>query len=385
MDVRISPRKLSGSIDAISSKSYAHRILLASALCKQPTNIQINHFSQDIKASIETIQALGAKVEYTKTGVLVTPNEHPEKLDVFCHESGTTARLVLPIMAAISENGVLNGSGSLPSRPFLELCEAMEQNGVKCNQYNLPIEYTGKLKAGVYSLPGDKSSQYISGLMFALPMLLGDSKINLTTPLQSSGYVDITIDVLKSFGINAGYDIKGNQEYISPSDIIVEGDWSNASYWLCCKIHPNHLNELSSQKDKLFKIVCDNDEIDAMEIPDLVPALAVYATQKEKPTKIYNIERLRIKESDRVASVSSMISSLGGDIIVKEDCMIINPSKLKGGEVDSFNDHRIVMSAAVASCFCENDVIIKNAQAVNKSYPAFFDDFKKLGGSFDVL
>ncbi len=385
MKVKIQPRKLKGDIDAISSKSYAHRILLASALCKDETHIHINHFSQDIKASIETIQALGSKVEYTKTGVLVTPNAYPEKLDVFCHESGTTARLVLPIMAAISKNGVLNGSGSLPSRPFLELCEAMEPNGVKFNQYNLPIEYTGKLQSGTYSLPGDKSSQYISGLMFALPLLNGGSKINLTTPLQSSGYVDITIDVLKRFGIDASYDIKGNQEYISPKDIIVEGDWSNASYWLCAGIMPNHLNENSAQKDKLFIKVCDSDVIDAMEIPDLVPALAVYATQKEKKTKIFNIQRLRIKESDRVKSVSDMITALGGKIEVQDDCMIIHPSKLTGGTVDSCNDHRIVMASAVASIFCEGEVVIQNASAVNKSYPAFFEDFKKLGGVVDVL
>ncbi len=385
MDIKITPRKLSGTIDAISSKSYAHRILLASALCKEPTNIHINHFSQDINASIETITALGATVTKTDTGVLVTPAKHPEKLDVFCHESGTTARLVLPIMAAISSNGTLNGSGSLPSRPFLELCQAMQENGTSFNQYNLPITYSNKIVPGVYSLPGDKSSQYISGLMFALPLLNGDSKINLTTPLESSGYVDITIDVLKKFNIDATYDMKGNQKYISPKDIVVEGDWSNASYWLCCNILPNHLNENSAQKDRLFKDVCDDNEIDAMEIPDLVPALAVYATQKSSPTKIYNIKRLRIKESDRVASVANMIECLGGKIDVLEDCMIVHPSKLIGGEVDSYNDHRIVMSAAVASCFCQDSVVIKNAQAVNKSYPAFFEDFKKLGGIVDVL
>ncbi len=385
MDVKISPRKLQGSIDAISSKSYAHRILLASALCKEPTHIIINHFSQDIKASIETITALGAKVTTTDRGVMVTPSSHPENLDVFCHESGTTARLVLPIMAAISPKGRLNGSGSLPSRPFGELCEAMKDNGVEFTQYNLPIDYSGKLKAGVYSLPGDKSSQYISGLMFALPLLQGDSTINLTTPLQSAGYVDITIDVLSQFGIEVSYEMKGNQQYKSPKEIIVEGDWSNASYWLCCGILPNHLNPNSCQKDKLFKDVCNHDEIDAMEIPDLVPALAVYATQKEKPTRIYNIERLRIKESDRVASVSAMITALGGDIVVEEDAMIINPSQLTGGKVDSCNDHRIVMSAAVAASFCSGEVIITGAEAVNKSYPAFFEDLKKLGGVVDVL
>ncbi len=385
MEVKITPRKLSGSIDAISSKSYAHRILLASALCKEPTKIHINHFSQDIDASIETITALGATVEKSKDGVLVTPGKIPETLDVFCHESGTTARLVLPIMAAINDKGTLNGSGSLPSRPFLELCKAMEENGTSFTQYNLPISYTNRLNSGTYSLPGDKSSQYISGLMFALPILGGDSKINLTTQLQSSGYVDITIDVLKKFGIDASYDIKGGQSYISPREIIVEGDWSNASYWLCCGILPNHLNENSVQKDKLFKLVCDDEEIDAMEIPDLVPALAVYATQKSKPTKIVNIERLRIKESDRVTSVANMIKSLGGKIDINEEYMMIYPSNLVGGEVDSYNDHRIVMSAAIASCFCTGDVIIKNAEAVNKSYPAFFDDFRKLGGVVDVL
>ncbi len=385
MDVKITPSKLSGEIAAISSKSYAHRILLAAALCDTPTEIDINHFSSDINASIETISAMGAEVVKTATGVKVTPGAIPKELDVFCHESGTTARLVLPIMVAVSEKGVLNGGGSLPSRPFADLCECMEEHGAIFSSHNLPITYSGGLKCGEYKIAGDKSSQYISGLMFALPLLEGDSKITLTTALESAGYVDITLDVLKQFGIDANYDIKGNQKYISPKKIAAEGDWSNASYWLTLGITPTGLNEDSCQKDSYFAKVCDADEIDASEIPDLVPALAVYATQKPNKTVITNVRRLRIKESDRVKSVSEMINNLGGKAEAYENHMVIHPAKLKGGMVDSCNDHRIVMSAAVASSFCSGEVVIKNAQAVNKSYPSFFEDFKSLGGVVDVL
>ncbi len=386
MNVKITPAKLSGGIDAISSKSYAHRILLAAALCKSPTEIRLNHFSDDIKASIGAIAAMGAKFESREKGILVIPPEYfAQEISVNAKESGTTARMILPILTAVSRKGELSGEGSLTKRPFADLCQAIESNGIIFNNHNLPISYEGDMMAGKYEIAGNVSSQYISGLMYALPLLAGNSSIYLTTNAVSQGYLDITKQVLEDFGIQSGYEIKGEQEYKSPGCVTVEGDWSNASYWLCVGIKPIGLNQNSLQNDRLFTVVKDEDEIDAEEIPDLVPALAVYATQKEKPTKIYNIQRLRIKESDRVKSVSDMITALGGKITTDDAAMYITPSKLRGGVVDGCGDHRIVMSAAVASCFCSEEVHILGAQAVNKSYPQFFEDFAMLGGKVNVL
>ncbi len=385
MDRIIKPKKLKGDIEAISSKSFAHRILLAAALSKEETDIEINHISFDIKATIETIKSMGAEVVQTNRGVRVIPGKKPNNLKVNCNESGTTGRLVLPIMSAICSEGCLSGEGTLLKRPFETLCKAMEIGGVTFDRYNLPIAYKGFLEPGIFSIAGNESSQYISGLMYALPILDGNSKIELTTQLESKGYIDITLEVLKMFNINSGYDITGKQEYISPKNITVEGDWSNASYWICAGIMPSGLNSKSVQKDRVFVDICDKGEIDGREIPDLVPALAVYATQKDNPTKIYNIKRLRIKESDRIESVCRMIEGLGGKIKADDNQMIIYPSKLTGGVVDSYNDHRIVMAAAVGATFCSGAVTILNSEAVNKSYGTFFEDYKRLGGEVDVV
>ncbi len=387
MNIEVLPRKLSGEIQAISSKSYAQRILLACSLCEDETFVKINHFSEDIKHCIKAISAFGAKTEFVENGVKITPSTPIGNINIFCGESGTTARMILPIATAICKNGgVLEGCGSLLNRPFEELCNALSQNGVEFSSNKLPIKFSGKLNAGDFYIAGNQSSQYISGLMLALPLLESDSSIILTSPLQSSGYINMTLEILNQFGVSSGYEIKGGQKYISPKTIEVEGDWSNASYWIAAGIFPSGLNKNSLQKDSVFPKICDLDEIDAMEIPDLVPALSIYAAKKETDTVIYNINRLRIKESDRVVSIEAMIKSLGGEISVEEDKMIIHGTGgLHGGVVKSYNDHRIVMSAAVASCFCKESVIIHDAHSVDKSYPNFFKDLEKLGGEYRVL
>ncbi len=385
MDTIIKPKKLHGNVDAISSKSFAHRILLAASLCEEETMVMMNHISADIRATIDAIKSMGSEVIEIGGGVRVIPRGKLQNIQINCNESGTTGRLILPIMTAISANGTLHGEGSLLYRPFETLCKALENGGVKFDNYKLPISYEGYLKPGTFSIPGNESSQYISGLMYALPLLSGDSKINLTTNLESKGYIDITLEVLSEFGIKSGYIIKGNQKYISPRKITVEGDWSNASYWICAGIIPDGLNDKSVQKDRVFAEIYDDDTIDAKEIPDLVPAIAVYATQKKTPTKIINIKRLKIKESDRIKSICNMIESLGGKINADDNQMEVYPSRLVGGVVNSFNDHRIVMAAAVGATFCSEPVIILNSEAVNKSYGTFFEDYKRLGGEVDVV
>lgn len=386
MNICINPARLQGKIEAISSKSYAHRIIMASALCDKPTFIKLNGISKDIEATVNAVNALGASAVIKESSITVEPIKSRTDIPVIhVNESGTTARMILPIATALYEKGVLTGEGSLLKRPFAPLCGALSEHGIKFSDTFLPISFEGKMESGEYMIEGSQSSQYISALMFALPLLSGNSKITLTSPLASKGYVDITSDVLQKFGVSGGFETKGGEKYISPGEINVEGDWSNSAFWLAAGIEVTGLNPHSEQKDSLFLNVNGKEAIDAEDIPDLVPILSVCAATRPGKTRIYNTRRLRIKESDRIESVCAMISDLGGEIIATDNEMIINGKpKLKGGYVNSFNDHRIVMSAAIASCFCENKVTIIGAEAVNKSYPRFFEDFCALGGKINV-
>ena len=386
MNITITPATLQGSIEAIASKSYAHRIIIASALADKPTMIHLNGISKDIEATVNAINCLGARAVIKKNEIKVEPIKLKEGAPVISvGESGTTARMILPIASALYNKGTLTGEGSLLKRPFAPLCEALRENGVEFSNSMLPIEFEGEMKAGEYRISGSESSQYISALMYALPLLKGESKITLTSPLASKGYVDITTEVLRQFGIEGGFEPKGFQRFISPENIMVEGDWSNAAFWLAAGIKVSGLNCDSKQKDSLFEIVKDEAAIDVNDIPDLVPILSVYAATKQGTKRMFNAQRLRIKESNRLESVSNMINALGGKADFTESELIVHGTgKLKGGTVDSYNDHRIVMSAAIASCFCEDKVIIKGAEAVNKSYPQFFEHFNSLGGKANV-
>ena len=386
MIVTITPALLNGSIEAIASKSYAHRIIIASALADKPTEIYINGISNDIIDTVNAVNALGAKAVINDNTISVEPiSKKSDEVIIEITESGTTARMILPIACALYKKGIITGRGSLTARPFAPLCEAIAEHGVSFEDMAMPINFEGKMSAGEYKISGSESSQYISALLYTLPLLKGESKVTLTSPLASEGYVDITLDVLKRFGITGGYECKGNEKYTSPEKIWVEGDWSNAAFWLCAGVDVMGLNYNSCQRDRLFDCVKDLCEIDAEHIPDLVPILSVYAAGKKDTTRIHNVSRLRIKESDRINSVCDMITSLGGDIEANDNEIVIHgKGYLDGGVVNSYNDHRIVMSAAIASCICKNKVIIRGCEAVNKSYPNFFNDFNSLGGKADV-
>lgn len=386
MIATITPAELKGSIEAIASKSYAHRIIIASALADKPTEIYINGISNDIIDTVNSVNALGAKAEIKGNVVSVEPiQKKKDDITINITESGTTARMILPVATALYSRGTITGAGSLVKRPFAPLCDSIAEHGVRFSGSYLPISFEGNMSPGEYKISGSESSQYISALLYALPLLNGKSKITLTSPLASEGYVDVTLEVLRQFGITGGFEVIENQRYISPGKINVEGDWSNSAFWLCAGIEVKGLNYNSCQRDKLFDTVKDLDEIDAEHIPDLVPILCVYASGKDKTTRIYNVKRLRIKESDRIKSVCDMITSLGGEIEATDDHIIIRgKGGLEGGTVDSYNDHRIVMSAAIASSICKNKVTIHGAEAVNKSYPMFFEHFKSLGGKIDV-
>ncbi len=401
MKVVINPKKLRGEIEAIASKSFAHRILIGAGLSQSPTEIRLNALSEDILATISCLEQMGASIEQGDGFLKVFPIQKPVESPVLdCNESGSTARFLLPVAAAVLDSFTLTGKGRLPERPFSPICREMRNKGCIIETDKLPINVRGKLSSGDYYIEGNSSSQFISGLLFALPLLEGDSRIILTTPLQSVGYVDMTIEVLSLFGIEAektesGYFVKGGQKYLANSIITVEGDWSNAAFYLsinalCGGVFVTGLNKTSTQGDRaitdVLKSLSDNNKanplvIDVSQIPDLAPVIAVVASLTEGTTHIVGGQRLRIKESDRIATTYEMLKTLGALIEMTEDGFVIKGVKsLKGGEVSGAGDHRIVMAAATAAVKCQNPVIINGAEAVNKSYPKFFKDYEAIGG-----
>lgn len=409
MDIRITSAPISGSIEGIASKSFAHRALICAALAKGKSEIRINTTSADIEATVDCLKNLGAVIEKNGNVYSVTPIENiPENAVINCGESGSTIRFLLPVICALGISTEIHGSGRLPERPLSPLKEELIRMGASVSD-EFPLNVSGRIVAGEFTLRGDVSSQFVTGLLMALAYL-GGGRINLLPPVQSRPYIDITLEVLRRFGA----DIKeeNNTFYINKSPLTgcsftVEADWSNAAFPLCMGAEVTGLNPLSTQGDKAIIDVLKNMgaeitensgsfradisslhgcRINAADIPDAVPVIAAIAATAKGETVIYNSERLRIKESDRIMTTSRMLRSLGGNIAETEDGLIINGKEfLDGGETPSFNDHRIAMAAAVAACRCKGDVIIRNAEAVNKSYPAFFEDYNKLGGNARVL
>lgn len=380
MNIEIIPGKLKGTIQSIQSKSAVHRILICAALSGGTEEIILDRPSEDVKATIKALQIVhGGKV-------------------ADCKESGTTLRLLFPVAAALGLDVEFTGCGRLPQRPMEPLLTLLRNHGCKIVGENLPLKMSGTLKSGEYKLPGNISSQYISGLLLALPLLSGNSNLFLTTPLESSGYVDMTISTMHQFGVNVisapnGWKINGKQTYKTPRHIDIEGDWSNSAFWFVANtlnsdINVTGLNEKTDQKDSQIKEIlrASSQNIDVKDIPDLVPALAVAACGRQGKTTLEHCERLRLKESDRIQSVCQMIRSLGGQAEEQNNNIVIyGKGTLDGGIVDSANDHRIAMATAIAATICSNRVLIKNAEAVSKSYPDFFKDYNSLGGKANVI
>ncbi len=415
MNIKITPSVLSGTVSAIPSKSDAHRLFICAALADRNTRIEIKSSSQDIDATLDCLKNMGVAIKKDVDSVTVIPSPFKKECVIDANESGSTLRFLLPVASAVSEKVTFTGKGRLPSRPIKELIDALQQNGVVFSGERLPFTKEGRLCSGKFTLPGNVSSQYVTGLMFALPLLEGDSEIVLTTPLESSAYVDITLKALEKFGVkiektNEGYFVKGNQKYISPEILTVDGDWSNSAFFLVAGAVKNSvtltgLDVDSPQGDKKItditkkfggNVALDSNitvkesnllgaDVDISEIPDMLPALAVLASFAQGTTRFTGGARLRIKESDRLHSVACLINSLGGIARELEDGIEVDGVGLIGGEADSFNDHRIVMAAAIAGSLSRKDVIIKGAEAVNKSYPSFFEDFEKIGGKYYVI
>lgn len=403
MKVILSPGRLHGALNAIPSKSAAHRLLICAALADAPTTLKLGVSNKDIDATIACLRALGAGIAWQGDTLTVTPITPTSTPLLDCGESGSTLRFLLPVAAALGCDASFQGAGRLPERPIGELLLALQTHGVKASAPKLPLTLTDKLQSGAYTLPGNISSQYITGLLLALPLLEGDSTLHLTTALESAAYVDITLAALRRFGIllepvPSGWRVPGGQVYRSPGTLTVEGDWSNAAFFLTANalgsdVELHGLDPASPQGDKAITAVLNAFTenapqprvIDLRPIPDLLPALAVVAALTPGQTHFTGGERLRLKESDRLASTAAMLNGLGGSVEILPDGLLVHGSQLCGGEVDGANDHRIVMAAAIAATRCTGSVTILGAEAVHKSYPNFFNDLAMLGGDVHVV
>ena len=384
MDLTITPGKLSGSITAIPSKSQAHRLLICAAFSDGPTELICPATNRDIEATCDCLNALGATITRTDSGYLVKPMDSvPEKATLNCCESGSTLRFMLPIVGALGVDATFRMEGRLPQRPLSPLWEEMERMGCTLTR---PTENTircqSQLKAGNYSIGGSVSSQFITGLLFALSLIDGETHLEVTGKIESQPYIRMTEKAMALFDA---------PRYHSPGRVLVEGDWSNGAFFLAAKALGNdleveNLNPDSPQGDRavfdLLPRLKEHITIDASNIPDLVPILSIVAGSAKGAT-FTNIQRLRIKESDRVASTIAMIEALGGNAESTEGILTVHGTGYRGGTVDSVNDHRIAMSAAIASTVCTEPVNILGAEAVKKSYPHFWEEFSRLGGKYE--
>lgn len=442
MNITINPSLLSGEIKSIISKSDMHRCLICSALSTDQGQLilddgpdfQDEHvMSQDIVATINCLEKSGATIVMDNNLINIKPINKElisDNLIYDCAESGSTLRFLLPVISTFGKEFTITGHGRLPKRPISELINQLIEHGCSINsvssESSLPIEITGKLTSGTYKIPGNISSQYISGLLFALPLLEGDSTIEVTTIIESKSYIDMTVNTMKKFGVTVDFIdgannngvskflIKGNQQYKNiMKRYDVEGDWSNSAFWLCAGAFSEEgvtckgLSLDSLQPDKaILKLldmmgadveivgnnvkVCRNElraiDVDASEFPDLVPVLAVVLSVCKGKSQIYNAGRLRFKESDRLSAMVENLKKIGAKIEETKDGLIIDGVReLNGGIVKGFNDHRIVMAMTIASLICTNDIIIDGSEAIRKSYISFFEDFKMLGGKINVI
>lgn len=418
-DVKFSPFVPNGTVNVPPSKSDVHRAIICAAMANGVSRISPVALSNDIKATIGCIKALGADAVLENNVLTVDgTNMYKNKTALLdCGESGSTLRFFIPIAAVGNINATFVGKGKLPQRPIGIFTEALPKAGTVCKtEGGLPLEIKGQLKSGIFEIPGNVSSQFITGLLLALPILEGDSEIVLTSPLESVGYISMTIRTMKQFGVNIqatekGWHIKGGQSY-KTCDYTTDGDWSQAAFFMvlgavsgkvtvkgvakdstqgdkkCAEIlarfgaKVTHLdNEVTVEKGELKAIT-----VDASQIPDLVPVLSVCAAFAEGTTKIINAERLRIKECDRLKATAELLNNLGGKVKELSDGLeITGVSSLKGGNVNGYNDHRIVMSAAVCAARSDEDITATFAMSINKSYPDFYIDYNSIGGKANVL
>ena len=428
MDMRVYPGALAGGIEAIASKSEAHRLLICAALADGVTDIDCNTTSKDIDATAGCLRSLGAQVTRTARGFRVVPAREAAALAVLdCGESGSTLRFLLPVVAALGQGAELVGHGRLPERPLSPLYEELVAHGAELSaQGTSPLSVRGRIAGGRYEIAGNVSSQYVSGLLLAAPLVEGAVEVLVTEPVESLPYIDITCAALARFGVEverSKYDdgekrgllfkVPAGARLRARGPVSVGGDWSNAAFWLAAGalsptgVEVDGVDMRSTQGDRAVlgalallgagiargaHSVAARPErlhgcrLDVRSCPDLVPPLAAVAALSEGETQVVGAARLRIKESDRLETVSRAIGALGGDVEQTEDGLVIRGvESLAGGEVDAANDHRIAMMAAVLATRAEGPTTIRGAECVAKSYPAFFEDFRALGGRCEEL
>lgn len=431
MNVTIQPRLLEGEVTAPSSKSEAHRLLICAAFAPETTDIDCATSSADIDATVSCLEALGARIARTKRGFRVVGVPRAEDGSLMptrdalldCGESGSTLRFLLPVVAALACDARMTGHGRLPQRPLSPLYEELVSHGAELSpQGQMPLHVGGSLAGGRFSLPGDVSSQYVSGLLMAAPILGQTVEVQVTEPVESKPYIDLTIAALRRFGAEVSeartqtpdglpartFVASAPTGLTSPGTVSVGGDWSNAAFWLVAGalsekgVAVSGLDVRSAQGDRQIlaalallgaRVLRGSDgaaakpdalegrTIDVSSCPDLVPPLAAVAAVAQGVTTITGAARLKIKESDRLATVSAAINALGGHAVTSDDGMTVTGTPtLSGGTVDAANDHRIAMMSAVLATRCEGPTTIVGAECVAKSYPAFFEDFQSLGG-----
>lgn len=383
MNITLQPKKLKGNITVPPSKSLLHRALICAYLGKSAFDVSGYDLSEDITVTKNAL-------ENFRDGAVID-----------CGESGSTLRFLIPIACALGLNIMFTGHGRLPERPLTPYFREFAKKGITFSTDKLPFQISGKLMSGTFELEGDVSSQFISGLLFALPILDGDSEIILTTKHESKPYTDMTIKYLEKCGITIEeydntYKIKGNQKY-SFTHLEIEGDFSQAAFFLTANylgsdINITNLPENSIQGDKKILEILDdlryNDKaaVSAEDIPDLVPILAVAGCFAKNGLVIKNASRLRIKESDRLTAIANALNAIGGQVTVTADGLIVNQiTEFKGGEADACNDHRIAMSLAIAATMSTFPVTIIGAECVKKSYPNFFEHIAQAGSCINNL
>ncbi|MBI3379211.1 3-phosphoshikimate 1-carboxyvinyltransferase [Candidatus Gottesmanbacteria bacterium] len=412
MKVVIKPSKVSGTIVAPPSKSYTHRAIILAVLSAGNSLIKNALISNDTKATIEACKLLGAKIKRSGNNIEIegTCGDFPKKkspVTIDCHESGTTIRLMTGVATISSSKVVLTGDKRLMKRPIGELVRTLKSLGVNIsasgnNQFSPVTIKGGSFKGGKINISGKMSSQFISALLLIAPFAKKDT-VMIVEDLKSKPYVDITLDMMKTFGVEVEidgniYKVKAGQKY-KAQKYTVEGDYSSASYFFAAaaitnsKITVKNLNPNSVQGDKYFLEVLKQMntknlhgiDVNLENYPDIVPSVAIVAAKASGETRINNIKHLRTKESDRIQSVVSQLSKMRIKVKTTDDSMIISGGNLKGALIDTFNDHRIAMSMAIAGLAAKGETIINNAEVVNKSYPDFWKDLEKVGAKIKII
>jgi len=429
--VCIFPQPLKGEVHVPSSKSMGHREIICAGLANGRSIVDNISMSKDIEATVRCLKAMGVIV-------VEIPSSFPERKALMitgtgnltvkepladCGESGSTLRFFIPLGATIGQPITFEGHGKLVSRPMQAYYDIFDEQGLEYKNDNgeLPLTVNGILKAGLYQLPGNVSSQYVSGLLFALPLLEGDSVIEITSPLESASYVDMTLSCLKKYGVvidnvdgaHRKYQIKGKQKYVAQHSI-VEADWSQAAFWLVGgsvgeEINCTGVDFRSLQGDRAIVEIMERmgaklektrstvkalhgqtekTVIDATNCPDIIPILTVLAATSAGTTEIINAGRLRIKECDRLTAISTELNKMGADIEELPEGLLIHgkPEGLEGNAlVEAWNDHRIAMSIAIAASVCREAVVLEGTESVQKSYPNFWKDFISVGGRIEAI